>query len=107
MVARIIISDYIKSSGYNINKLDKLEKELKELCFNFKTNQQQQYPKDGILINVSMSAKYGKTFVKVSQWGRYQSVGEFEYLVKEALGNRGFEVLELDGNEDSFNVSFE
>lgn len=106
MITRIIVSEYIKGR-YNNTKLDKLEKELERLCSNFKTREHQEYPKEGILISISMSASRGTPFVKVSQWDRYKSVGEFEELVKEALENRGFEVIDMTGTENSFNVAFE
>ena len=112
MITRIIVSDYIKGR-YNNTKLDKLEKELKRLCDNFKTREHQEYPKEGILINISMSAKFQTPFIKVSQWDRYKSVGEFENLVKEALENRGFEsgdpegFIEVEGNEEYFKIAFE
>lgn len=106
MVARIIISEYIQGR-YNSEKLRKLKNELEKLCSVFKTREHQQYPKEGILINISMSAKYGTPYVKVSEWEHYQAVGEFEDLVMEALENRGFEVSANDGDEDHFKISFE
>lgn len=106
MVTRIIVSEYIKGR-YNNEKLDKLERELTKLFSKAKTREYQQYPTEGILINISMSAKYQTAYVKVSEWEHYKAVGEFEDLVKEALENRGFEVVELDGEDDYFKYTFE
>lgn len=106
MEARIIVSEYVISK-YNKTKLEKLKLELQRLCSAFKTREHQQYPKEGILINVSMSAKYGTLYCKVSEWEHYQSVGEFEDLVTQALENRCFEVISNDGNEDYFKIAFE
>lgn len=106
MVTRITISEYIEGR-YNSEKLRKLKDELDKLFSKAKTIEHQQYPVEGILINISMSAKYGTPYVKVSEWEHYQAVGEFEDLVMEALENRGFEVGENDGDEDYFKITFE
>ena len=106
MEARIIVSEYVISK-YNKTKLEKLKLELQRLCSAFETREHQQYPKEGILINVSMSAKYGTLYIKVSEWEHYQAVGEFEDLVTQALENRGFEAVANDGDEDYFKITFE
>ena len=104
MVARIKITDYIKGR-FNEAKLNKLESELEKLCKNFKTRQGQEYPENGILITVSMSAKYQTAFVRCEEWVEYQSVGEFEDLIKQALENRGFEFCEPEGEDDYFKIT--
>ena len=106
MKATIIISDYIQGR-YNETKLEKLKAELEKLCAAHKTREHQVYPADGIEIKISMSAKYQTPYVKVTNWGEYKAVGEFEHIVKDALENRGFEVTEEGGDEDFLKISFE
>lgn len=104
MKTNIVISDYIQGR-YNTTKLDKLETELKKVF----STLEKQYPNipNGIEVRVSMSAKYQHTYIHVTNWGDFQEVGLLEDAVQEALENRGFEVSELDGEDDYFNVSFE
>lgn len=107
MIARIEISDYVRGR-YNDQKLEKLKTELEKLFGKAKTREHQEYPKDGVLITISMSAKYGTLYVKCEEWGKYLAVGEFEELVKEAIENRGFEISDdSDGDEESFKIHFE
>lgn len=112
MNARIEISSYIEGR-YNNSKLNKLKEALEEKFKNFKPRAHQEFPEDGILISIGMSAKYQSPYVKCSEWGKYQSVGEFEDLIQEALEDRGFEFCdaEWDDGEDEengwFKIEFE
>lgn len=106
MKATVEISPYI-DGRYNSEKLRKLKAELEQLFSKAKTREHQKFPEEGLDITISMSAKYQTPYIKVEGWGEYQSVGEFEDLVMEALDNRGFEVTGQDGDETSFRIDFE
>jgi len=106
MKANVEISPYI-DGRYNSEKLRKLKTELEKLFTQAKTREHQKFPEEGLEIRIGMSAKYQTPYVTVEGWGEYQSVGEFENLVKEALENRGFEITEEGDDENYLKISFE
>lgn len=106
MKVRVEISDYI-NGRYNSSKLDKLKSKLEEKFHNSPQRQSQNFPQEGILVKISMSAKYQTPYIKCSEWGSYQSVGEFEEIIKESLEERGFESVDTEWEEDCLIVGFE
>lgn len=106
MKANVTISDYIQGR-YNQAKLEKLKAELEKNFNAHKTRVNQSIPEEGLDVTISMSAKYQTPYVKVENWGSYLSVGEFEDIVKESLENRGFEISDEDGDDESFKITFD
>lgn len=111
MKVRVEVSSYIQSS-YNNAKLDKLKAELEKVFS--QTQERPGYPEEGVCVEILMSAKYGTPYIKVSEWGNYQAIGQLEDLVKEALENRCLEVsdeehyyLPGEGEQDYFKIDFE
>lgn len=99
MNARVEIGSYIEGR-YNSTKLEKLQACLQEKFDNFKPRPHQEFPENGILVRIGMSAKYQTPYVKCEEWGNYKSVGEFEDLIKEALEERGFEFSDTEWDDD-------
>ena len=106
MKVNVTISDYIQGR-FNQAKLEKLKAELEKNFSAHKERINQTIPEDGLDVTISMSAKYQTPYVKVENSGSYLAVGEFEDIVRESLDNRGFEVTDEDGDEESFKISFE
>ena len=110
MNARVEISSYIEGR-YNSIKLEKLQASLQEKFDSFRPRQHQNFPENGVLVYIGMSAKYQTPYVKCEEWGEYKSVAEFEGLIQEALEERGFEFAETewdDCEEDGWlKISFE
>jgi hypothetical protein len=106
MKANVTISDYIQGR-YNQAKLEKLKTELEKNFNAHKERVGQSIPEEGLDVTISMSAKYQTPYVKVENWGSYLAVGEFEDIVKESLENRGFEISDEDGDEESFKITFD
>lgn len=106
MKTRVEISGYI-SGRYNSAKLEKLKSKLEDKFNNSPQRQNQEFPQEGIMVTIEMSAKYQTTYIKCSEWGVYQSVGEFEGIIKESLEERGFEIVDTDWEEDCVRVYFE
>jgi hypothetical protein len=106
MKANVTISDYIQGR-YNQAKLEKLKAELEKNFNAHKERVNQSIPEEGLDVTISMSAKYQTPYVKVENWGSYLSVGEFEDIVKESLENRGFEISDEDGDDESFKITFD
>lgn len=102
----VTISDYA-AGRYNTAKLEKLKTELENLFTAHKERTGQSIHGEGLIIEINMWAKYQSLYIKVSNWGSYMAVGEFEDLVAQALGNRGFEVTELSGDDDYLKTEFE
>jgi len=106
MKANVKIADYVYDR-YNSTKLEKLKNELQRLFNEAHTRSIQEFPEEGIEVSIIMSAKYQKLYIKCENWGNYQSVGEFEDIIKEALENRCFEETETEWEDDSFKIWFE
>jgi len=106
MKANVTISPYIEGR-YNNTKLEKLKAELDKLFAKQTTRENQSYPEEGVTVRISMSAKYQTPHVICENWGEYQSVGEWEEVIKEALENRGFEASETEWDEEYFRITFE
>jgi hypothetical protein len=110
MKARVEISSYAEGRC-NVQKLNKLKTVIENKFKDFNPRENQEFPENGILIYIGMSAKYQTTYVKCSEWGNYQSVGEFERLIQEALEERCLEQVdtEWDNEEEEgwFKIEFE
>lgn len=106
MKARVEISSYV-DGRYNSSKLEKLKQEIDKNFSSFRPRQNQEFPENGVLITINMSAKYQTLYVKCEEWGKYLSVGELEDLIIESIENRGFEVTGNDGDDCSFKIDFE
>lgn len=106
MITRIQISDYV-SGRYNQNKLEKLKKQLEEAFSEEYPRQPQDYPDEGILIEINMSAKHQTLYVKCSEWGNYKAVGELEDIILTAIEDRGFEPHETQWEKEYFKIGFE
>ena len=65
MITRIQISDYV-SGRYNQNKLEKLKKQLEEAFSEEYPRPHQDYPDEGVLIEINMSAKHQTLYELIS-----------------------------------------
>jgi hypothetical protein len=106
MKVNVEVSDYIKGR-YNNSKLDKLKKSLESKFDAYKERNGQSIPELGLLIKISMSAKYQTLYVMVKNWGGYEAIGDIENIVLESLEERGFEQTGVDSEEDWFQFDFE
>lgn len=110
MNAIVEIGTYIQGR-YNSSKLEKLKAKLEEKFENFTPRPHQEFPENGILVRIGMSAKYQTPYIKCEDWGNYKSVGEFETLIQEALEERGFEFSDSEWDDGEgegwFKINFE
>jgi hypothetical protein len=106
MKVNVEVSNYIKGR-YNNQKLDKLKAQLEKNFANYKERSGQSIPELGLLIKISMSAKYQTPYVMVENWGGYEAIGDIENIVLDSLTERGFEQTGVDAEEDWFQFDFE
>ncbi len=106
-MAKIVvsISDYA-AGRTNSSKMRKLVQALEEQAKSWYPRAHQEAPEE-VAIQINLSAKYQTTYVSCENWGNYQSVGEFETIIQEALEKRGFEYDETEWKDDSFRIPFE
>lgn len=108
MKATVEISDYIQGR-YNSTKLEKLKAELEKEFEQIRVHDSEVslLPSEGVMVTISMSAKYQTPYVRVENWGSYLRVGLLENAVKDALDSRGFEVVEEGDDDEYLKITFE